>query len=385
MLKLPIMRKCIGRGTYGAVWNVDDKVAIKSFERTGSFITECATCSIMRGRDNVIQYIKFDIENREIHYPLYDQNLDQWRRRNNPDNTARTYKQIMCCLRQVTVGLINIHENDYVHYDLKPHNILVTVDPDNYDNIDVVIADLGLMQTNGFSKSMYCTEVYRECVPPTTYRHDIFSLGVIFIRLLANVRITKVISHNYDILHQWAVKIGEMYHNPLLTTVISSMVNRNEVERPITRTILQMLWADEFYPRIGVMRKCRTTDRNNIQQTVEEECNALIEKYSIATPDRYLYATQYYCASRKLKKEDVKKYCLASLYITAAIFNTNKKKAKGQKREFAIHVYCLNEEGKPIVRGGKYVVLDRASREGYADIVHAMLESRTYLHIILLR
>lgn len=368
----------LGSGSYGEVWERDG-YAIKRFNRMNAFIIECTACVAMKGRHSVVQYVDFDIENAEITYPLYSMNLEQWYWRRNSDGSKRTIDQILHCLHQINIGLINIHEATYVHNDLKPANILIRMDDDNIS--EVVIADLGMMQNMVFSKSIYCTEAYKEQNPPSSYHHDIFSLGIIFIRLLCDIRMNKQISHDYDKLQKIINNFERNYKNEALVNCIRRMISRDVECRPTAREILQEVWQEEYYPPMRINRKYRITDRQNTYLIINEECDMLMGKYYLPIADRFKAATIYYCTSRQITHNLIPKYCEASLYIAASMFNTRKKDDK--HRQYPTYISQKNQYGKAIVREGKIVVIDKVISNRMTDEVRDILSCRTYVHILL--
>ena len=188
----------IGRGTYGDVYKATDLergkiVAIKripmiydgdalSAEREITILQKYRHMNLL-GLNEIIResnqiYVVVDYYNSDLNKQMTKQYL--------------TMLRIKSYLYQILVGIKYLHENDVIHLDLKPENLLID------ENGGLVIADFGatLEKTN----PDFYPKVYKEMVtlwyrPPEllfytlgyTPAIDIWSIGCIFAEMVKGI------------------------------------------------------------------------------------------------------------------------------------------------------------------------------------------------------
>jgi len=124
------MSRELGRGSYSAVYAVDDNTAIKCFVRGNlddgqwhttmvSAVREIFICSQIN-HPNVIHFDKVSLVMREIKMPRYDMDMFTWLTQCKP--TPQAARGIMA---QIACGLAAIHSADIIHADLKLQNVLI--------------------------------------------------------------------------------------------------------------------------------------------------------------------------------------------------------------------------------------------------------------------
>jgi eukaryotic-like serine/threonine-protein kinase len=102
------------------------------------------------------------------------------------DHGRMSYEEVLSIFFQIAKGLIATHENNIIHRDIKPGNILIT------KNGDVKIADFGLAKLAGVNltkstsskgtTSYMCPEQIRG--QKVDHRCDIWALGIILYEML---------------------------------------------------------------------------------------------------------------------------------------------------------------------------------------------------------
>src|SRR5690625_6718822 len=90
-------------------------------------------------------------------------------------------------MRQVTSAIAHAHENNFVHRDIKPQNILM----DSYGNVKVTdfgiaiaLSATSLTQTNSILGSVHYLSPEQARGGTATKKSDIYSLGILFYELL---------------------------------------------------------------------------------------------------------------------------------------------------------------------------------------------------------
>lgn len=131
----------------------------------------------------------------------------------------------------ILLGIQYLHNNDIIHCDLHPKNILLNIQNDKIR--DIKIADFGLVikkNTKDALKNSYGSPVYR---PPDeesyTEQYDIYSLGVIFFE----------ITHLFNTDMEKYIEIDKLKNNEYYDKfpLLSNMVSKNPNYRPDLITI----------------------------------------------------------------------------------------------------------------------------------------------------
>uniref|UniRef100_A0A453HHK4 non-specific serine/threonine protein kinase n=1 Tax=Aegilops tauschii subsp. strangulata TaxID=200361 RepID=A0A453HHK4_AEGTS len=144
-------------------------------------------------------------------------------------------------------GLHYLHQNQILHLDLKPPNILLD------DSMFPKIADFGLSrcfdekQSRAFTTNIAGTLGY---LPPEfgsheiTYQFDLYSLGVIIMEILTGKRGYEAVE---DILESWSIRLEQSQKDIQLEQIRVcaeigiECIESNPLKRPVTHHIIARL------------------------------------------------------------------------------------------------------------------------------------------------
>lgn len=149
----------------------NDKYGIASLKNEVKSLLKLGKCKFV---PKLIEY-NFNDNNYVIMEKLEGNSLKEYK--------GKPINSIIDIMIKVVEAVSFIHENGIIHCDLKPSNIFVDV------NNEIKILDFGISINDGYDNFSeygsleYCSpeKVLRQKID---YRHDIFSLGVIFYELI---------------------------------------------------------------------------------------------------------------------------------------------------------------------------------------------------------
>ena len=245
--------KRIGNGAFGAVYEttkdnmnyaikVIDLSRFNNDENIYSKIKEEAKMGQEINNENVVKvYDSFEAKiNEEDYYCIVMEKCNNQNLRDYiySDNYKPTYEETIDLIKQLLLGIKEIHKNKIIHRDLKPDNILLSKDK-------VKICDFGLSRyTINQSKfiSQVGTKYYfsPQMINNEKYSNktDIWSLGVICYEL-ANKRLPFMdIEKETENEMYERIKLGKYFEfnsdiNENIKELIKLMFKVDEKERPI--------------------------------------------------------------------------------------------------------------------------------------------------------
>jgi serine/threonine protein kinase len=224
-----IKKELISKGTYGEVYLCDKNgvdVAVKTqvFEDDYNAIEEITILMSLQPHDRICHFIGCTInrESSSIVMDYYKRTLYSY-----IPKCTRSREERLRIMLEIQSGLSYIHENEIIHGDLKPANILL--DSDHH----VRIADFGLSvrhTPNQPHSLVVCTLEYRaievllgECM--YDYAIDVWSLGCIFAELCTG----RILFHGEDELEQLrliVMRLGMPTFKPFITPIALSPTRR---------------------------------------------------------------------------------------------------------------------------------------------------------------
>jgi serine/threonine protein kinase len=200
------------------------EVAIKVFrqDEPDTLETEMALMRSLHS-PNVVPILsegEFTVDrNRRFSYcvlPKYDMDLKTLLK-----HVALTDEEVRTVMVQAATGVLAVHETGWLHYDLKPENMLVNYDVATRRFQRLVVSDLGsAIRPNakgpppdwGFSLSYAAPEQLARCRACTDFGTDIFALGCIFYELMCgNTLFLK--SHDDKVYHMAEIRALNPYYD----------------------------------------------------------------------------------------------------------------------------------------------------------------------------
>lgn len=165
------------------VKKVDANRATKVVTRFMPFVQESTIIRLLHQYPAIVQWKEIGYGTNTITMELYDCNLRSYIFDRKPGD-----EQILAVLYDILTGLAILYRLGLVHGDIKMGNILV-----NYRHRDLpiaVIGDLGFTAPTPYAKSELCTRNYRENRITHTWHNDMFSFGIIMIKVFASRKMT---------------------------------------------------------------------------------------------------------------------------------------------------------------------------------------------------
>lgn len=359
----------IGCGSYGEVYKYKGK-AIKRFKTTRDIIQEVCGGKVLRKSFHFLKFESYDIDRKEIVYPLYDCDLSVWRKE------KRSEKDILTVLKQVVIALVELHNKKLVYCDLKPRNILI-----NKETMDVVVGDLGLVCFRPYSSPEKCTEFYSESNTKRCTEHDIYSLGIIFLVFLSYKKFERIppssgskdYKPDYDVLLDACSGIRKIK----LASVVRRMLNPKKSERPTAREILYELWGCVYPICPGYRRRFEVPFSFEKLSVIHVIFHAETEKYKIYRKTKFLQGLQYYLLRYDIDMELYQLYIRASVFIMSFLFSEHSPNdlrtyeyVKGDNGKFLIDVYKnYIRRDLPIVNEYIVYIKDLMSSDNFVTII----------------
>ncbi|KAF0537649.1 kinase-like protein [Gigaspora margarita] len=242
--------KEIGKGGFGFIYSAEYdydevKVAFKTKEATKEFVSELKHLRAMKFNSYINQFYGITIEPKTEYLMLVLQfadggNLRQYLQRKWHENVFRiSLNEIIKIAKQITLGLYRLHENNIIHCDLHPKNILI-------NDGKFLIADFGLIATSQGAPAYIDPLCHQPQVPQIkrNKKSDVYSLGVIFWELTSGtvpfdnavnglvVCIQILQGYRYDIIPGTPPNFAGLYQN---------CWDIDPQKRPTTKEILEIL------------------------------------------------------------------------------------------------------------------------------------------------
>lgn len=308
----------IGEGTYGEVFS-SNGLAIKKFSKLSHLIQEYMALRYLDDCDYVVHYRDVDFANLELHMDLYDCSLRRWLE--NRSDHHYTHDQIMKIIYDILRGLIELHDRNLAHGDLKPSNVLIIKKP-----LKAVLGDCGFVSIVKYAKVARTAPVYRDPVVHNNCNHDIFSFGICFLELVANIKINKQATYN-----QLTKIVTEHVNNPIHNKILLKSLHEDKSKRPTARALLHLLFKEspstwsppemEIGTRSGssserIFISVTKEDRKYIQEVMEKQCH----DYHINRGKKGYGALLTYLHHHQIKTSLYKVHISVTLMILSSIF-----------------------------------------------------------------
>lgn len=221
----------LGAGSYGQV-QVRDGKAIKTFAKLSHLIQEYIALRYLNDCKYVVKSKGVNFEKLELHMELYDNSLRKWYE-TKIDNGGISDDEIMIILRDVLMGLVELHDRQLAHGDLKPGNILIRNQP-----LGAVLGDCGFVSIAKYAKVDRTAPVYKDPIVSHDSSHDMFSFGICFLEMIAKIKINKQV--NYEKLRKI---IMDNVENRDYRKILYNLLHEDKDRRPTARDLLYRLFS----------------------------------------------------------------------------------------------------------------------------------------------
>jgi len=220
----------LGEGAYGQV-SIRNGFAVKKFKKLSHLIQEYTALKYVEKCKNIVKCTDVNFNEKELYMELYDCNLKYWLNINR-SNHSYILDNLKNIIYNILCGLVELHDRKLVHGDLKPANILVKLNP-----FKVVLGDCGFVSIDKYSKVLRTTETYRDPIISFDSSHDMYSFGIFFLEILANIKINRQVP--YDELQKI---INSRLSDSPYYKIIYNLLHVNKQRRPSARYIIRRLF-----------------------------------------------------------------------------------------------------------------------------------------------
>ena len=235
----------LGHGSYGEVVNRDG-IAVKKFSKLTHLIQEYMALLYLSDCKYVVHAVNVNFMENELHMELYDCSLRIWLENNGhrgdmslvediATDVSRYGRSISIIIHDICMGLVELHDRNLAHGDLKPGNILVKVKP-----LKVVLGDCGFVSISKYAKVDRTAAVYRDPIIDHDVTHDMFSLGVCLLEIIADIKIIK--QGTYEELKQ---TVDTSILDTRYKSLIYNLLHPKKDRRPTARHLLRVLYNED--------------------------------------------------------------------------------------------------------------------------------------------
>lgn len=222
------MSKYLGKGSYGQVVKKNN-LAIKKFNKLSHLIQEYTALKYLNNCQYIVEIHSVNWSKLELAMNLYDYNLSQYLKKYS---STMTYDERDEIIKSILLGLIEIHDRNLIHSDLKPANILVNANP-----FKLVLGDCGFVSIAKYSKATCTTPIYQEPNTYADYAHDIYSFGMCFLKIYYD-KSPYTFYKNKSLIAPFINTLSNEKHKRLLKSIFLN----NRFSRPSAREILLYLY-----------------------------------------------------------------------------------------------------------------------------------------------
>ena len=221
----------LGSGSYGEV-SIKNGIAVKKFTKLSHLIQEFIALKYLEDCNYIVHTKGVNFSNLELYMDLYDCSLRNWLDENS--ETPDFESNVLIVLKDILYGLIELHDRDLAHGDLKPSNVLIQRSP-----FHSVLGDCGFVSVCKYAKVDRTASVYRDPVIDHDPSHDMFSFGICFLEMICNIKIHR--QATYSELQQLT---KNKVKNPLYRKIIYNLLHENKERRPSARSLLFRLFNE---------------------------------------------------------------------------------------------------------------------------------------------
>lgn len=332
----------LGSGSYGQVIAKNGK-AVKKFSKLSHLIQEYMALRYLNDCEYVVHTQGADFANLELYMDLYDCSLRKWLE-DSPSGQRPNMDQIRKILHDMLMGLVELHDRNLAHGDLKPGNTLI-----RRNDLKAVLGDCGFVSIAKYAKVDRTAAIYRDPVISHEPSHDMFSFGICFLEMIADIKINRQAS--YEELRQvLRDKVTDMEHRKILY----NLLHEDKSRRPSARTLLYRLFGEnppkwERQPVISDPSSMTTPGRMIVgiltqdREYIRRLMKGTAHKFEINRGKKGYGALVSYIDNHKIDASLFKVYSAITLMILSAIFG------KSGFRDIEVIELCENKYSKAFV------------------------------------
>lgn len=227
----------LGQGSYGEVKERKGK-AIKTFPKVSYLIQEYMALRYLSDCSNVVHTCGVDFAAFELHMDLYDCSLRKWLDENRSSNTYQT--DILVIMRDILLGLVELHDRDLAHGDLKPGNVLIKKSP-----LRAVLGDCGFVSVAKYAKVDRTAPIYRDPIVSHEPSHDMFSFGVCFMEMYGEIKISRQATYT-----ELKELVRTRVEDRKVQKILYNLLHEDKSRRPDSRELLLRMFGETPEPWI---------------------------------------------------------------------------------------------------------------------------------------
>lgn len=313
--------KIIGEGAFGSV-HIEAGKAVKVYHDAPSLIREYAAGMNLKGCKNVVQVDSVSLPHLSMTMSLHETDLRQWLK---SDRTMADKKRV---LRDILLGLVEIHDRGLVHGDIKPNNILIDENP-----LKATIGDIGFTNICSYVTSELTAPGYKDPSERRDYYHDIFSLGMLLMSLFFEYRTREGFRLTYRSVDGLCDNLmREHRENPKIIpwiSIIRLCTQEDRSRRPNSRELLLSIFKQS--PKKPPKRTIKIVDiTRKTKEKILLEMGELQDIFKLKRVEKGIQALISHLGHIMetvplIGDNEILEYCYAMIYILCSLFSRRRK------------------------------------------------------------
>ncbi len=250
----------LGKGSYGEVIFQDGN-AVKKFNKLSHLIQEYVALKYLDKCNYIVRLKDVDFNKLELHMELYDYSLREWL------NNKHYNEDKDVIIHNILMGLMELHDRQLAHGDIKPSNILIKNKP-----LKAVLGDCGFVSIYKYAKIRQTARSYRDPIINHDLKHDMFSLGICLFEIISGNKIYRQKTYEeLKSLIKYKIKDDRYYE------IISNLLHKNRDKRPTARYLLEKLFNINPIKWLKPNIIIKDPFKDSITSTIKNQYNQISE------------------------------------------------------------------------------------------------------------
>lgn len=305
----------LGEGSYGKVYVKDNK-AVKKFAKLAHVIQEYIALKYLEDCSYIVHTKGVDFTNLELHMDLYDTSLRKWLWfEDKTTRDGKKHSEIMKVTHDILCGLVELHDRELAHGDIKPGNILIQKSP-----LKAVLGDCGFVSIAKYAKVDRTADVYRDPIVDHETSHDMYSFGIVFLEMIGQIKISKQASYN-----QVRQLINEKVEDDSYKRILLSLTHPDKSKRPTSRYVLSKLF-NEDPPRWGKPTHISSLSSINSEKeskSIKNTMKTISDKFDINRAKKGYVALLSYMDNHTISNKMNHIYINITIMILSSLFGSS--------------------------------------------------------------